>query len=367
LKENCPTWVQYEEKGDDTIMTAQFRRRLMGVIALLIAWTSLGNNVRAGGFDNKDFSLRFPAAFSRFSSYADVAATGGACAGSKWQSSVNPAAMDWQNMPGHCQLGLNPQYSSIFFQEGAVLHVISESATKELQQFGTFELALAQLRSNDYDTRQGIRFSSDMDYVQVQWGKRFPNDLALGGNFNYSSTEVANKIDALTLADASSDAYDFRFGTLFPMAENLLGGLVLDYGWSPSTTIIYDIFNYGIGDLRIKDRTKQFILRTGPSYEFKKDSIISLDYQYGSFKNDTGEMEVHRMLAGIDYGIMEALFVRGGFAADNQGNASWTCGLGIYPLKELGIDMGYQYDMFPELQPEFGRSHLLTLSISLVL
>jgi hypothetical protein len=348
-------------------MTAKNKRLMLGIIAFLIAWISLGSNARAGGFGNKDFSLRFPAAFSRFSSYADVAASGGACAGSKWQSSVNPAATDWQNIQGRYQLGLNPQYSAIIFQEGTVLHVISESATKDFQQFGTFQLALAQLRSNDDDTRQGIRFSSDMDYVQVQWGKRFSNDLALGGNFNYSSTEVTNDIVALTLADASSDTYDFRVGTLFPMAENLLGGLVLDYGWSPSTTDIYDIFNSGIGDLRVKDRTKQFILRTGPSYEFKKDSILSLDYQYGSFKNDTGVMEVHRILAGIDYGIMEALFVRGGFTADNQGNASWTCGLGIYPLKELGIDMGYQYDMFPELQPEFGRSHLLTLSISLVL
>jgi hypothetical protein len=146
-----------------------------------------------------------------------------------------------------------------------------------------------------------------------------------------------------------------------------LGGAVVDYSQSPSTTITYDIFGFGIGDVRVDDKTKQFTLRAGPSYEYRKDSTVNLDYQYSSFKNDTGNMEVHRMFAGIDHRIVDALFLRAGIALDNKGNKSWTCGLGIYPLKELSIDVGYQYDMFPEIQSEFGRSHLLTISISVML
>jgi opacity protein-like surface antigen len=109
------------------------------------------------------------------------------------------------------------------------------------------------------------------------------------------------------------------------------------------------------------------LMRAGPSYEYRKNSTVSLDYQYSSFENDTGKLEVHRMFAGIDHRIVDALFVRGGFALDNKGNTAWTCGLGIYPLKELSIDVGYQYDMFPEIQSEFGRSHLLTISFSVIL
>jgi hypothetical protein len=108
-------------------------------------------------------------------------------------------------------------------------------------------------------------------------------------------------------------------------------------------------------------------LRTGPSYEYKKDSTVNLDYQYSSFRNDTGRMQVHRLFAGIDHRIIDALFVRGGFALDHKGNTSWTGGLGIYPLKQLSIDVGYQYNMFPEIQAEFGRSHLLTISMSVIL
>jgi opacity protein-like surface antigen len=171
----------------------------------------------------------------------------------------------------------------------------------------------------------------------------------------------------LKLADSSSDSYGFRVGTLYRIAENLLGGLVVDYSWSPSKTTYYDIFGLGIGEARVDDKTKQLTLRAGPSYEYRKDSTVSLDYQYSSFENDTGKLEVHRMFAGIDHRIVDALFVRGGVALDNKGNTAWTCGLGIYPLKELSIDVGYQYNMFPEIQSEFGRSHLLTISVSVIL
>jgi opacity protein-like surface antigen len=352
------------------MLTAQYRRVLIRVIALFISLVSWGNHAYANGFDDKDFSLRFPAALSRFSSYADVAATGGASAGSKWQSSVNPAATGWQSLPGSYHLSLNPQYSAIMFQEGTVLHVISESVTKEFEKFGTLQVSLAQVRSNERAIQAPLpdyKFSYDMNYAQAQWGKRFTDDFALGGNFNYSSSEVTNKIGADKYLDSSSDSYGFRVGTLYRIAEKLLGGVVVDYSWSPSKTTTYDIFGLGIGDVRVDDKTKQFTLRAGPSYEYRKDSTVSLDYQYSSLKNDTGQMEVHRMFAGVDHRIIDALFVRGGFALDNHGNTAWTGGLGIYPLKELSIDVGYQYNMFPEIQSEFGRSHLLTISLSVIL
>ena len=364
-------------------MTAQDSKRLMKknvylskaranalIIALAIALAGLGSSANAGGLDDKDFSLRFPAALNRFSSYADVAAVGGASAGSKWQTSINPASTAWQNMPGSYHLSLNPQYSAIMFQEGTVLHVISESVTKEFEKFGTLQVSLAQVRSNESAIRAPVpdyKFSYDMNYGQVQWGKRFTDNFAFGVNFNYSSSEVVNKIVTDRYIDSTSESYGFRAGALYRLATNLLGGIVVDYSQSPSTTTTYDIYGWGIGNVIVKDTTKQFSLRVGPSYEYRKDSTVNLDYQYSSYGNDTGNLEIHRIFAGIDHRIVDALFVRGGVAFDNKGNSSWTAGLGIYPLKQLSIDVGYQYNMFPEIQSEFGRSHLLTISISVIL
>jgi hypothetical protein len=41
--------------------------------------------------------------------------------------------------------------------------------------------------------------------------------------------------------------------------------------------------------------------------------------------------------------------------------------LRMYPLKVLSIDLGYQYNMFPEIKRKFGQSHLLKISIGLTL
>ena len=88
-----------------------------------------------------------------------------------------------------------------------------------------------------------------------------------------------------------------------------------------------------------------------------------LDVQYGNFSNDTGSLRVFRVYAGIDHKITDWFYARIGVALDKEGNDAWTGGIGVYPRKWLGLDVGYQYNMFPELEPEFGRSQTLTVSI----
>jgi len=341
--------------------------QIIRIAVLFFCTFCLAQSSYSGGFDDKDFSLRLPAALSRFSSYADVAATGGGSAGSKWQSSVNPASTAWQPTPGSYQMTLNPQYSAIVFDEGTVLNVISESITKDFNVFGTVQVSLAQVRSNERADRQGITFGYDMDFFQMQWGRHLSDNLAVGLNFNYSSSNLTNKIGAEKLADSSSDSYGMRAGMLYRVIPNLLAGIVVDYSESPSKTAVYDLFGTGSGTIYLDDRTRQFSLRVGPSYEYAKDSTILVDYQLNTYKNSTGTMDIHRFFAGIDHRILDALFVRGGFVLDTLGNSSWTAGMGIYPLKKLSIDVGYQYNMFPEIQKEFGRSHLATMSLSLLL
>ncbi len=326
-------------------------------IAILVL---IGSSVHA----EEDFSLRFPAALNRFSPYADVAAVGGASAGSKWQTSANPASTGWQHIESNYRISLNPQYSLIHFREGATLHVITESITKEFDSLGTFQLSLAQVRSNESTSLQRLDFYYDMDFVQAQWGKKVTEDLAFGANFNYSSSDMKYKAGSIDIAHSTSDSYGFRVGSLYRVIDHLLAGIVLDYSWTPSKTTYFDFFGPGLGDLRINDTTRQYSIRTGPSYEYSKDSTINMDYQFATFRNDTGKLDVHRYSAGIDHRIVDALFVRGGFTIDNSGRTSWTGGVGIYPLKQVSIDIGYQYNMFPELRSEFGRSQLVTVSLS---
>jgi hypothetical protein len=317
------------------------------------------------GFDQEPLSLRFPAALSRFASYGDVAAVGGASAGSKWSSSTNPASADWEHIPGPLSLAFTPQVSTVDFRNGTSLGVYAEALTYNLAQAGTVQLALAQVRSNEEPTRQGLDFQFDADIVQVLWGKRLSNDWAVGAGFIYTKSKTQFDIPGfdLPVSDTDSETYNLRAGLLRQVTPSLRAGLVFDYAWSPARTVVHDFLDQGTGDEVSRDTGQQYLIRPGLAYEYMKDSVLYTDYQFGQFHDATGTLRVHRLLVGVDHCLMEGLFVRAGATLDARGNVAWTTGLGLYPSKQFSIDVGYQDNMFPELGPEFGRSRTLTISI----
>lgn len=347
---------------------ALLNRRATRNVLSLAAWAIILAVVPAaiaGGIDDKDFSLRLPAALSRFSTYADVGAVGGASAGSKWASSVNPASTAWLPVAGELDLTLTLQYADIQFGENQSLHVASQAVTVDAGEVGVLLPAFAQVRSNQATTRQGLDFRFDLDMVQVQWAKKFSDDFAIGANVNFAKSRTQFDFGVADVSDSAGETYGFRFGALHQMADHLLGGLVFDYTFSRDRTTLYDFLGLGIGNARIKDTTHQFILRPGVSYEYKKDSAVYLDYQFASFCNDTGRLQVHRFPMGVDHSVFAWLFVRGGVMIDLEGSVAWTTGVGIYPSDRFSIDVMYQDDMFPELNMEFGRSRTLMVSVSI--
>ena len=327
---------------------------------------------RAEGLNDKSLSLRLPAAMSRFATYSDVAGVGGASAGSKWSSSINPASVAWLPITTDLHMAFSPQYTNLHFARDLSLNVTAEAFTWNVGDLGTFQPSLAQIRSNTGTTRQGLDFQIDMDMVQVQWAKKVSDDWAFGANFSYTKSKSefdlapvpGVDLAPVPVSDTVSETYGFRFGALNRMADNLLGGVVFDYAFTPSRTTMHDFMGLGIGDTRTTDMGHQFILRPGMSYEYLKDSTVYADYQYGVFRDGTGSFAVNRFYAGVDHSIFKWLFVRAGAALDTRGNVAWTTGLGLYPCDRFSIDIAYQNDMFPELKPEFGHSRTLTISVS---
>jgi len=111
---------------------------------------------------------------------------------------------------------------------------------------------------------------------------------------------------------------------------------------------------------------QQVVVRPGVSYEYADYSTVFLDYQFGFFDNDLGgHFYNHRFSTGVDHRLLEWLFVRAGASVDVRGNAGVTCGVGIHLSRHCGLDVGYQYDVLPELRPEFGRAHVVQITFSL--
>jgi len=359
---NHPAGAQGKRTMRERILLALRVALLAGALALAV-----GSRASADDISEEALSLRLPAALTRFAPYGDVAGIGGASAGSKWSTSVNPASVAWE---GDLRLSVTPQYSNVHFDEHLSLHVAAESVTADLDGFGRIQPSLAQVRSTKSTTRQGLDFRLDMDLVQVQWATKVDDDTAVGANFNFTKARQQYDLGSTAVSDSDSETYGWRFGVLRRLCNDLaggrlLGGLVFDYAFSPSRTTMYDFLNLGIGNQRTKDTVHQFVLRPGVSWEYKKDSAVYADYLFGSFHDDTGRLRVHRFMVGVDHEVIDGLFARGGVTMDTHGNTAWACGVGIYPCDRLSIDLAYQDNMFPELAVEFGRSRTLTVSISL--
>lgn len=313
----------------------------------------------AGDLSSVDFSLRLPAALSKFSPYSDVAGVGGASAGSPYQTSLNPAATDWQPARPYT-VALSPQYQAIVFGRGPTVHVAAESATLKLPEWGSVQLAAAQVRS--VGSTSGAFTLLDGDYGEVQWSYRFADRLAAGLNINYTSLGTRAGAGGMTLTTSDAQTIDVRGGLLGAAASHLLLGLVVDYAASPATTM----FTTPVCGctLQVDDTTRQILVRAGTNYEYATKSSVYFDYQYGNFWNATGDFAVNRLYSGIEQPLYTWLYARTGLEYDIGGGVSPTAGIGVYPSNNVSIDIAFQDNMFRELRPEYGDSKTFGISVA---
>ena len=331
----------------------------------------------ASDYSDKDFSVRLPSAFVRFT---EVATSGGESVANRYSSAVNPASAGWLEVPTPLGVGLiaAPYYSHIYFNQGTRLNLTAESATWDTKDLGlgVIQLNVTQIRSNRETTRQGLLFDYEVDDFLIQWAKRF-GPVGVGASFDYARTDIAETatlpmLGRIKVLDAESESYRFRVGGLYEPAERWLVGLIVEYGWAPaSANVVAFVPPYMTPvHLRVHDTEHQYIVRPGVSYayqEFPEDktaSVAYLDYQLGVFETDTDILHSSRFSFGVDQRVLRWLFVRLGPSVDTRGNVGFAAGIGAYFSEHVAVDVGYQYNMLPELQPEFGPAQIFQVAVS---
>lgn len=343
--------------------SASFRQTLIAAAVALLALVPKA--AFAGDYEDASFTLRFPAALSRFATYADVAAVGNASAASKWATSINPASIAWLPLKTPWHLSITPQFSAIPFDDGPTLYVAAESLTWQTRDWGAIQPTAAQVRSDSDDTRLGPEMSFDADIFQLQWAVK-PNDRwAFGVNVNYTDSELTFEQDGIDVADTDSTGWGVRLGALYQVTPKLRAGLVGEYAFSDNETDAIAVTPVGPVSVEVDDTTHQVLVRPGLAWEYATDSAVFFDYQFGWFEDDTGNLDVHRFHLGIDHQLAKGFFTRAGVLVDVEGKVAWAAGLGIYPSDWFTIDIGYQFDMFPEIGDELGDSQTFVISLSL--
>lgn len=339
------------------------------VTCILIASIAAGmaNEARANDADTSagaSFSLRFPAALARFSSYADVAGFGGASAGSRYASSVNPAATDWQPPPG-TPYSLSPQVSRIAFDTGPDLTITTVAGGASVAGLGGVQPAYARIRNNGSETGDFLLMEGQAG--QLQWGRKLTDSVALGVNINTSRFDSKLGLSSTVLASSRSKSDGVRVGVLWAISGQLLAGLVADRNRGRADT---DAFDPSCGcAVAFTEHSRSNSLRAGLSYEYAEQSAVYLDGLSARYRGEGERLTSRIVFAGIEHRVLPWLFARAGLAHGNvagRGHTSHTLGLGLAPSRHWSLDLAYQRDMFPELHPEFGKSRLLNLSVGVV-
>lgn len=311
-------------------------------------------------FASIDFSLRFPAALAKFSSYADVAGFGGASAGSRYGSGVNPASSDWMPPPG-APFSISAMGSRVGFDHGAALRIATVSGSYSSSTYGTFQPSYARVTNEG--SMSGDFLLTDGKVGQLQWGKKLGDSVAIGANVNRSQFKTKAGFDGQLAADGDSVSNGVRGGVLWAASRTLLAGLVVDYSSGRSASLLLDptcpCFD------RFTDSSRAATARLGLTYEYAPQSSLYADYLVGRYRNDSMSMVSRTAMAGVEHLVLPWLYLRAGAAYELRGAWGKTLGIGITPSKTVSIDFALQRDMFPELHPEFGRATLANLSISL--
>lgn len=311
-------------------------------------------------FAGIDFSLRFPAALAKFSSYGDVAGVGGASAGSRYATGINPASLDWMPTPG-APFSLSPQFSRVGFEHGAGLRIATIAGSAATSStYGTFQPAYARVTNTG--TMTGDFLLTQGDVVQLQWGKKLNDALAIGVNLSHSQFQTRGGFGGVLAADGDSHSNIVRGGGLWAVSPKLLAGLVMDYSTGRSSALLLDPSCFCFG--RFDDTGRAATARLGLSYQYAPRSSLYADYLIGRYRNDATAMVSRTAMAGAEHLVFPWLYVRAGLAYETRGAWGETAGIGITPLPSVSIDLAYQRNMFPELNPEFGRARLFNLSLS---
>jgi hypothetical protein len=355
------------------ISMGNFRSSLF-LLALLVLILFPSIVLYASDYSNNDFSVRLPPAFLRFT---EVSTMGGETAANRFSSAVNPASLNWTTLPGKNGIVASPYYSFLNFQAGMNLNLFGESMTWDSQSWGVFQPTLSQIRTNNTTARDGLTFDYQVNVGQVQWGKRFGN-YSLGADLNFARADISRKgtlmsqIPGLPMmipvdvdTKTSANSYRGRIGGLYLPTEKLLLGMILEYGFQPYLTKTTTRTNLPLLPFPVLQNTEtsgtqqHFILRPGLSYEYAKRSTLYLDYQMGIFKSDRDNMTDHRFNTGIEHNLFQWLFARLGTSFDLKGNFGISAGLGAYLAKWCSIQLAYQYNMLPEIEPEFGQAQTI--------
>ena len=326
-------------------------------------------NTRGGQpLEDYDFSLRFPAAISRFASYADIVAEGGAQAASEYSSSGNPASAAWPKAADvpKFRTSLSPQFSAIGFVSGNRLYVTTEAATIDAGKWGVFLPAAAQVTSN-HEQQKDVGFHFDARHYPLQWAKLIARKWTIGVIAHVTSSYTSFYVDGFRAGRRWGKNYDFLLELVHQVLPKLRIGFVIndEVMRSKTTAAVFNPATFVFDTLRTIVTAHEVLVRTGIVWRYAKCCDMYFDFEGGTSTDSTGTLQVHLIPIGIEHSLNKhILFLRADTLSDTHGNVALTTGIGVALSDRASLDARYQLHMLPEIRQEFGVAQTFALSLA---
>ena len=350
------------------------RPNVRGLFALVgfLAVIAAHRPANAWDWRGAPVDFRIALAFDRaWSTYTDVVGLS-ASAAYPYGSSVNPANDDFIRVaPNDFAVAGTATGFFIPFSGGALIAAQAGSVSGRIPGAGTLTATYSHTQSYDARSAQGDTFTLRSQDVTVGYSQAVTQWLALGGEFRITDSNLrfgSSIMDFPLDTETGSTAYDFRVGGLMAIGKHWLVALMAGAGWSYGHTRgsleIPEDFG-GPAPVGFHTLTRSVNLRAGAGWRPSDRFGAYVDWEFLHLWTDDDSLSVGRGFAGIEYQPIPALALRLGGSVDTAAKTNVSVGVGFYGLKHVQIELAYVYNAFPEVSREFGRAHLVSVSIAI--
>ena len=173
---------------------------------------------------------------------------------------------------------------------------------------------------------------------------------------------------------------DISFGADKVLAPGLTAGIALNVGWVPTRNVVSSVDALvvptpGVGVVvlpagtvldRFDEIFRNWTVRTGLG--FKPTSTLGLyaDLIHASeLSSRFGSASITRLSAGAELAPIAGWSVRTGVTFDSSHEFEWSAGVGYRFDNNAELQVAYQSNATPEINPEWGRSRLLSASLGM--
>jgi hypothetical protein len=349
----------------------------LATIALLALTTA--DSCFAGDLSDETFGLRLGLTLDRASTFTDVVALSASTA-YPYLSSVNPAAGDFlREPPNEFRFIGTLTGAYVAFSNGSSITAGAASATYRLPSAGTILASYTRIDSQDVESHEGDHFTLRSNELRLSYSHLLARWIAVGGSVRLSESRLGMSSlfeDFPLHTETESLGVEGSIGVLVAPHKQWLIGFLVALGWTRGeTTGFVDLppepFGPGLIPIDFRDNTRSLNIRGGLGWRPSDKFGAYADWQYLRLKNvrsgsSDDSADVGRMFAGVEYLPYQFLALRLGGSADTDRQFTMSGGVGFYPTKYLQAELAYVYNAFPEIRKEFGRAHLISLSLAFV-